>query len=57
MGGSTPAMGGLAGRRGPPGGLNLSSMKGATKDEGNKFTDYSKIMYVCRGGCELGLTP
>jgi hypothetical protein len=21
-------------------------MKGATKDEGNKFTDYSKIMYV-----------
>jgi hypothetical protein len=46
MGGSTPAMPGLAGRRGPPGGLNLSSMKGATKDEGNKFTDYSKIMYV-----------
>lgn len=50
MGGSTPAMPGLAGRRGPPGGLNLSSMKGATKDEGNKFTDYSKIMYVLK--CE-----
>jgi mitogen-activated protein kinase kinase len=46
MGASTPAMGGLAGRRGPPGGLNLSDMKGAAKDEGNKFTDYSKIMYV-----------
>jgi mitogen-activated protein kinase kinase len=46
MGGSTPAMGGMSGRRGPPGGLSLSDMKGATKDEGNKFTDYSKIMYV-----------
>jgi mitogen-activated protein kinase kinase len=44
MGGSTPAGGGLAGRRGPPSGLSLSSMQGATKDEGNKFTDYSKIM-------------
>jgi hypothetical protein len=46
----------LAGRRGPPGGLNLSSMKGATKDEGNKFTDYSKIMYVSIELGRLGLT-
>lgn len=43
---SGPPGGGLAARRGPPGGLNLSSMQGQAtqKNEGNRFTDYSQIM-------------
>ncbi|WVR08512.1 hypothetical protein IAU60_005567 [Kwoniella sp. DSM 27419] len=49
MGASSPAgMGrgaGVAGRRmGPPGGLTLSGMKGAPKEEGNKFGDFKTIM-------------
>lgn len=50
MGASAPgAVGrgsGLAGRRGPPGGLTLSGMKGAIKDEGNKFSDFQGVMWV-----------
>lgn len=52
MGASSPAgiggRGGMAGRRmGPPGGLTLSDMAGGgAKDEGNKFTDFGKIMCV-----------
>lgn len=39
--------GGLGGRRmGPPGGLTLSGMQGGKKDEGNKFSDFGKIMWV-----------
>lgn len=37
------AGGGIAGRRGPPGGLNLSSMQGGAK-EGSKFSDFKNIM-------------
>ncbi|ODN82850.1 hypothetical protein L202_01111 [Cryptococcus amylolentus CBS 6039] len=47
MGASAPAVGrggGLAGRRGPPGGLTLSGMKGAPKDEGNKFADFQSVV-------------
>lgn len=36
---------------GPPGGLTLSGMKGGPggkTDEGNKFTDFGKIMWVTR---------
>ncbi|KAK8850437.1 hypothetical protein IAR55_004355 [Kwoniella newhampshirensis] len=47
MGASAPGgigRGGLAGRRGPPGGLTLSGMKGAAKEEGNKFTDFKAVM-------------
>lgn len=48
MGASAPgAVGrgsGLSGRRGPPGGLTLSGMKGAIKDEGNKFSDFQSVM-------------
>lgn len=48
MGASAPsAVGrgpGLAGRRGPPGGLTLSGMKGAIKDDGNKFSDFQGVM-------------
>ncbi|WVQ85978.1 hypothetical protein IAT38_008146 [Cryptococcus sp. DSM 104549] len=47
MGASAPAVGrgaGVAGRRmGPPGGLTLSGMKGAVKDEG-KFSDFRSVM-------------
>jgi mitogen-activated protein kinase kinase len=41
-------LGGIGGRRGPPGGMTLSGMKGAATDkpEGNKFTDFGKIMWV-----------
>lgn len=50
MGASAPgAVGrgpGLAGRRGPPGGLTLSGMKGAIKDDGNKFLDFQGVMWV-----------
>ncbi|WVF68001.1 hypothetical protein IAT40_002763 [Kwoniella sp. CBS 6097] len=49
MGASSPAgigrAAGVAGRRmGPPGGLTLSGMKGAPKEESNKFTDFKTIM-------------
>ncbi|ADV19917.1 STE/STE7 protein kinase [Cryptococcus gattii E566] len=48
MGASAPgAVGrgsGLSGRRGPPGGLTLSGMKGAIKDDGNKFSDFQGVM-------------
>ncbi len=52
MGASAPggigARAGIGGRRmGPPGGLTLSGMKGGPggkPDEGNKFTDFGKIM-------------
>nr|XP_019008079.1 STE/STE7 protein kinase [Kwoniella pini CBS 10737]OCF46860.1 STE/STE7 protein kinase [Kwoniella pini CBS 10737] len=49
MGASSPAgLGrgaGVAGRRmGPPGGLTLSGMKGAPKEENSKFSDFKTIM-------------
>nr|ODN96118.1 STE/STE7 protein kinase [Cryptococcus depauperatus CBS 7855] len=48
MGASAPSVigrgGSLAGRRGPPGGLTLSGMKGAIKEEGNKFQDFKNFM-------------
>jgi len=50
MGASAPGglgarPGGLGGRRGPPGGMTLSGMAGAKKEEeGNKFSDFGKIM-------------
>ncbi|WVQ95561.1 hypothetical protein IAU59_002658 [Kwoniella sp. CBS 9459] len=49
MGASSPAGigrgAGVAGRRmGPPGGLTLSGMKGAPKEDGNKFQDFKTIM-------------
>ncbi|WWD20620.1 hypothetical protein CI109_105096 [Kwoniella shandongensis] len=48
MGASAPGgigrPGGMAARRGPPGGMTLSGMKGAVKEEGNKFTDFKAVM-------------
>ncbi|WWC65142.1 uncharacterized protein I303_107756 [Kwoniella dejecticola CBS 10117] len=49
MGASSPAGigrgAGVAGRRmGPPGGLTLSGMKGAPKEENSKFSDFKTIM-------------
>ncbi|WWC92181.1 uncharacterized protein L201_007135 [Kwoniella dendrophila CBS 6074] len=50
MGASSPAGigrsgAGVAGRRmGPPGGLTLSGMKGAPKEESSKFSDFKTIM-------------
>jgi len=47
MGASAPAgrVPGIGGRRGPPGGMTLSGMKGApTQASENKFSDFGQIM-------------
>ena len=42
---SAPGRTGVAARRmGPPGGLSLSGMSGAPQEDGNKFSDFGKIM-------------
>lgn len=39
-----PRSGGLAGRRGPAGGLSLAQMQGAPETDRSKFNDFHKIM-------------
>ncbi|ORX41099.1 hypothetical protein BD324DRAFT_38157 [Kockovaella imperatae] len=44
LGRSPAGPGGVAGRRGPPGGLTLSGMKGGPEKSDSKFSDFGQIM-------------